>query len=160
EYRLEDSTCLSAINLTIIDSLVPIFTNFSSILSDFIENKNFGQLFYLARTSSRTFYDTHFVDIIDLAQNLETLSNIELIDQICLSLIDAMDEIIIFNWQHPSFSGTIGNIQVFPELLMECQFSYQPLITIFQQVECMIMQIELVLLVEWIGNPIPIGASS
>ncbi|MHA1243270.1 MAG: clostripain-related cysteine peptidase [Candidatus Heimdallarchaeota archaeon] len=113
EYRFEDSTCLSAINLTIIDSLVPIFTNFSSILSDFIENENFGQLFYLARASSRTFYNTHFVDIIDLAQNLETLSNIELIDQICLSLIDAMEEIIIFNWQHPSFSGTANGMSVF-----------------------------------------------
>ena len=113
EYRYEESTCLSAINLTIIDSVVTVFNDFTTIISDFIENENFGYIFYLARLASRSFYDTHFVDIIDLAQQVEYLSNIALIDDICFSLINLMEDLIIFNWQHASYSGTAYGMAIF-----------------------------------------------
>lgn len=113
EYSIVGTTCLSAINLTKIDSAVTVFNNFSTILTNFIENENFGYTFYLARTSSRTFFDTHFVDIIDLAYKIEYLSNIELIDEVCLSLIAVIEELVIYNWQHSSYSGTAYGMSIF-----------------------------------------------
>ncbi|MHA1124142.1 MAG: clostripain-related cysteine peptidase [Candidatus Heimdallarchaeota archaeon] len=113
EYLTEDLVTISTIDLSEIDDVATAFDSFSTVVIDAIKNRNFGYPFFLARGSSTVFFDNRFVDIIHLAEQVKYFGNLQSITDVCDSLIEAVDDAVLYNWQHSSLDGNANGMSVF-----------------------------------------------
>ncbi|NHJ87493.1 MAG: hypothetical protein FK734_18675 [Asgard group archaeon] len=112
-YSNTVSTCLSLIDLSEVSTLIPSINYFVGNLTQLIDELNYDYIFSLARCSSRAFYDTQFIDIIDFCDNLLYYIQLEDTTNATMNLKTKIEGIIAYNWQHSSFSGSAHGLSIF-----------------------------------------------
>ena len=113
EYSSEKGNCLSLIDETKLLELIPVMQNFVGNLTEAIKHYNHAYIVMFARRQSRFFNDGVFVDFKHFLEMLVLMTELEGIEETSLQLINLLDSIVLFNWQHESFQGTANGLSLF-----------------------------------------------
>ncbi len=113
QYPTEESTCLSAINISKIDQIMTHLDDLATNLSYGLSNYNYKYLLYQARSASRAFSNGAFVDIVDLCEKINNLFINTKLNSVATALIDAVEDAVFSNWQHTSYLSTAHGLSIF-----------------------------------------------
>ncbi|MBN1328816.1 MAG: hypothetical protein JXA54_05025 [Candidatus Heimdallarchaeota archaeon] len=112
-YLNTDSTCLSVIDLNTLKDTIPYINDFAGNLTYAITTLNYDYNANLGRGTTRSFYNTIFVDLIDYAQRINYFVDYDPLIHAANELIQVINNSIVYNWQHESLSGTANGLSIF-----------------------------------------------
>ncbi|MCF2144575.1 MAG: clostripain-related cysteine peptidase [Candidatus Heimdallarchaeota archaeon] len=113
DYSDVQGKCLSLIDETKLLKIIPVMQNFVGNLTEAIKQYDHAYIIMFARRQSRFFNDGVFVDFKHFLEMLVLMTELKGIEETSLQLIDLLNSIVLFNWQHESFQGTANGLSLF-----------------------------------------------
>ncbi|NHJ05249.1 MAG: hypothetical protein EAX90_10515 [Candidatus Heimdallarchaeota archaeon] len=105
--------CLSVIDQVKLSLIPEKFNLFVSELITVLETGNYDEIFAFTRELTRDFYDGSWVDLVSLIENTIILLNEPVVNLAGTELLELLNQIIIYNWQHESFLGSANGLTIF-----------------------------------------------
>ena len=105
--------CLSVINQAKLSDIPEKFNSFVSELITALETGYYDEIFAFTREITRDFYDGNWVDLVSLIENTIILLNEPAVYLAGTELLELLEQIIIYNWQHESFLGSANGLTIF-----------------------------------------------
>ncbi|MFW9922859.1 MAG: clostripain-related cysteine peptidase [Candidatus Thorarchaeota archaeon] len=112
-YTKTSLTCLSALNISKMDYIIPIVSDFVDCLEILISDKNCEYLYYISRLAAQTFLDGSAVDLIQFLGKIKYYIPTSELSQIASELLLALEDIIITNYQHSSYYTNANGLSIF-----------------------------------------------
>ncbi|UCG00828.1 MAG: hypothetical protein JSW11_14560 [Candidatus Heimdallarchaeota archaeon] len=113
EFNSVSFTCLSVINESRIDDVIPYINNFAEQLTYVLTELGYKPLFSWVRKNTPDFFGKDFVDLINFAEKMNSCSNYEPLQIAANELVIFLKQLVVYNWQHSSYIGAANGISIF-----------------------------------------------
>ncbi|NHJ87826.1 MAG: hypothetical protein FK734_20355, partial [Asgard group archaeon] len=112
-YQNSYRNCLSVIDQTKLLEIPGIINPFISELITILESNYYDEIFALSRDLTFDFYDENWVDLVALIKNIIFFLDKPSLNLVGNELLELLDQIIIYNWQHPNYAGNANGLTIF-----------------------------------------------
>jgi hypothetical protein len=112
-YQYSSSNCLSVVDQTKLLEIPGVFNDFVSVLMTKLEEGNYDEIFAFSREQALQFYDGCWVDLINLVENVIYFLDSPELTCIGEDLLEFMEQLIAYNWQHQRFAGNANGVTIF-----------------------------------------------
>ncbi len=113
QYISEEATCLSAIDLSKIGPIMTHLNDLATNLSFGLQNYNYKYQLYQVRSACRAFSGGSLVDIVDFCLKINNIIINKKIETVTSALKEAVEDAVLSNWQHSSYSGSAHGLTIF-----------------------------------------------
>ncbi|HUT80479.1 MAG TPA: clostripain-related cysteine peptidase [Candidatus Bathyarchaeia archaeon] len=112
-YQNTYKNCLSVIDQTKLLGIPEVINPFISELITTLEAGYYDEIFAFSRDLTYDFYDECWVDLVALIKNIIFFLDEPSLNLVGRELLDYLDQVITYNWQHPNYGGSANGLTIF-----------------------------------------------